>query len=203
VIEYVKGQVKVVKDQAIILEIGGVALALAVPMSSLFLVEESVQVWTHVHWNQENGPSLFGFKTEFERQIFLLVTSCSGIGPKIALSILAELGPNNFINAINSGDDKALSKVNGIGPKKAEQIVVQLKHKVAKLVTTGAFVADSQGSAHLQQWHNVSEVLSSLHYTRTEIAAAMKYVSENNQNGENSSFDLLVRQALSFLAKRA
>jgi len=199
-VDYVKGQVKALKDQAIVVDLGIVGLHVQVPTSTHYQMEESVHLWLYMHWNQENGPSLFGFKTEFERQIFLLIISCNGIGPKIALSALGDLGATKFVHAVNSGDDKVLSGVSGIGPKKAEQMIVSLKHKVAKLIASGAAV-DGVASGEFEQWHNVSEVLASLNYNRTEIAAAMRHISESAQPA-NASFDLLVRQALSFLAKR-
>ena len=68
----------------------------------------------------------------------MLVIGCSGIGPKIALAVLAHLGAQGFVEVVSCGDERALSKVNGIGPKKAEQIIVQLKHKVSKLISSGA-----------------------------------------------------------------
>ncbi len=198
-ISYINGIIKNIQGQLVIIDIGSIGLAVHVPENSIFKVGEKTLLHMHMHWNQEQGPSLYGFVSELERTVFLLVTSCSGLGPKIALAVLAQLGAQAFLAAIQSGDERALSKVSGIGIKKAEQMIVQLKHKVAKLLDSGIKI---EGSGELEQWRNVSEVLSSLHYSQTEIARAMKYLNEHHANN-NASFDQLIRHALSFLVKKS
>ena len=89
---------------------------------------------TYMHWNQDNGPTLYGFNSILEKTVFLLIISCSGIGPKIGLAVLHHLEPATFVQAIIEENIKVLSSISGIGAKKAEQICVALKHKVAKLL---------------------------------------------------------------------
>ena len=91
-----------------------------------------------------------------------------------------------------------LSKVNGIGPKKAEQIIVTLKHKVSQLISSGqGSFDDSKAKA----WQEVSQALDSLNYTRGEISQAMQYLTAHHA-GADLPFDQLLRQALGFLSKR-
>ena len=73
---------------------------------------------------------LFGFLTPTEKDLFIKLISVSGIGPKGALSILDELGPDNLCAAIISGDHKAISKANGIGSKTAQKVVLELRDKL-------------------------------------------------------------------------
>ena len=146
----------------------------------------------HMHWNQENGPALFGFSTILEKNVFLMITSCSGLGPKLAMAVLAQLGAAEFLEAVQSANEDALSDVSGIGAKKAEQIIVQLKHKVAKLIESGIHLG---ASTTLEKRHEISQVLKSLNYSRPEIAAAMNYLNENYP-GTQVAFDQLVRHAL-------
>lgn len=193
------GTVTAHTDSALVLSVGPLALQLQVPHPSAFQVGSSCSVQVYMHWNQEQGPSLFGFSDELEKAVFLLVISCSGLGPKIGLAVLRDLGSRRFLEVIQAGDDRALSKVSGIGPKKAEQMIVQLKHKVAKLLDSGIKIA---GAEHAEQWHNITQVLESLNYSRTEIASALKHVRESD-GAAGTSFDQLMRQALSFLAKRS
>jgi len=197
-INSLSGIVKEISDSIITLEVNGLGFAIQLPQSMGFQVGQKVDVLTHMHWNQENGPSLFGFNSSLERTVFLMITSCSGLGPKLAMAVLAQLGAAEFLEAVQSANEGVLSNVSGIGAKKAEQIIVQLKHKVAKLVESGVSLG---GVQNLEQRHNISQVLKSLNYSRQEISAAMNYI--NDQHPDTSvAFDQLVRHALSFLAKR-
>lgn len=197
-IHSISGTIKEIKEQTIVVDIGSIGLLLSVPTSIKFHQGQKISLATYMHWNQEQGPSLFGFEHEFERVVFMLVIGCSGIGPKIALAILAHLGAQGFLEVVSSGDERALSKVNGIGPKKAEQIIVQLKHKVSQLISSGQ---GSYDDTKAKAWQEVSQALESLKYTRTEISQAMQYLTANHA-GADLPFDHMLRQALSFLSKR-
>lgn len=194
----INGTVKIVKEQAIVIDVGPCALQVAVPQESFFSVGSVVSLASYMHWNQEQGPSLYGFNSELEKAVFLMVIDCAGIGPKIGLAVLACLGAERFIEVVQSGDEKALSKVSGIGPKKAEQMIVHLKHKVAKLLDSGVKIT---GSAQITQWQNIQEVLESLNYSRAEIAVAMKQLRESSPDVQ-LPFDQLMRRALGYLAKK-
>lgn len=197
-IHSISGTVKEVKEQAIIVDIGSIGLFLSVHSSIKFHQGQKVNLATYMHWNQEQGPSLFGFEHEFERMVFLLIIGCSGIGPRIALAVLAHLGAQGFLEVVSSGDERALSKVNGIGPKKAEQIIVQLKHKISQLISSGQGNYDDTKA---KTWQEVSQALESLNYTRSEISQAMQYLTAHHA-GADLPFDQLLRQALGFLSKR-
>lgn len=194
----INGTVKAVKEQSIVVDVGAFALQVAVPQESFFDVGKSVSLATYMHWNQEQGPSLYGFNSELEKSVFLITIDCSGVGPKIGLSVLASLGAERFIEIVQTGDEKALSKVSGIGPKKAEQMIVNLKHKVAKLLDSGIKIT---GSAQITHWQNIQEVLESLNYSRTEITVVMKQLRESCPDVQ-LPFDQLIRRALGYLAKK-
>jgi holliday junction DNA helicase RuvA len=198
-VDYIVGIVREAQDQEITLDVGMFGISLQVPHAQSFTKDVASKVYSYLHWNAENGPSLFGFATTMDRSIFKTVISCSGIGPKIALAILSDLGAQGFLQAISSGDDQMLSKVNGIGKKKAEQIIVQLKHKVAALIESGTVdVSDVKEIAH---YHDVSLALQSLNYSRQEIGRAMDYLKKNTKM-DKATFDVLLRQALSYLSKQ-
>ncbi len=192
------GTVQSLSTQLVVIDVGGIGFAVVVARETAFTLDQKIQLYTHLHWNQEQGPSLFGFITEAERTVFLLLISCSGVGPKLALAVLADLGVSPFIEAVQSGNEGALSSVSGIGEKKAEQIIVHLKHKVAKLMVTGA---SFEGAKVDERWHEVAQVLQTLNYSRTEISGAMSYVREACK-GKQESFDQMMRHALSFLSKK-
>jgi Holliday junction DNA helicase RuvA len=197
-ITHITGRVQSIEDGCVCLEVHGVSFGIAVPDTHACTVGEQASLHTYLHWNQDQGPTLFGFKRDLDRKVFLLIISCSGIGPRIALSLLAELGAERFLGAVKEGDDRALTTVNGIGAKKAEQIVVQLKHKVAKIITAYVQLDPAFKDTSL---HNIAEVLNSLNYSRNEVAGAMQYIRQTAAQ-EPQPFDQLMRKALSFLAKK-
>jgi Holliday junction DNA helicase RuvA len=198
-IQYISGTIKEVIEHGVILDVGPMGLHVFVPSSTKFHPGQTVTLSTYVNWNTETGPSLFGFEHDFERTAFILIIGCPGIGPKIALTVLEHLGAKGFLETVNTEDAKTLSKVNGIGPKKAEQIIVHLKHKVCQLISSGCGYPHD-GAAKI--WQEVSQALESLHYTRTEISHALQHITTHHGT-EMPTFDQLLRQALSFLAKRA
>ena len=197
-INSINGVVTFASEQKVVINIGFVCLEIKVPSTNSFKPNEKVSLHTYLHWNQENGPTLFGFSTQLERTIFELIISCSGLGPKIGLAVLADLGPESFISAISAGDENALSKVNGIGKKKAEQIIVQLRHKIKKLldsdITIGVGTVD-------KRWYNLNEALKSLNYSRGEISGAVSHVRELPESAQ-LPFDRIMRAALSFLSRK-
>jgi holliday junction DNA helicase RuvA len=197
-ITYIKGIVQSIGDKVSLksdcLQMG---FAVHVVDVAAFVVDEEVELYIHMHWNQEQGPSLYGFRSLEEKELFVLIIGCSGIGPKMALTILSQTDANTFVGAIQTGDIKTLSQLKGVGSKKAEQMVLQLKNKVASFVSSHAlsFVGMTQ---HLGQ---LSEVLQSLNYSRLEIQRVLSYMRAQEWESK-PSFDQVMRQALSFLAKK-
>lgn len=197
-IDTIKGTICSIKPKNIAIQTtgSGIGFSIAVAQEAAFSLHQETTLFIHLHWNQEQGPTLYGFNSELERTVFMLVISCSGIGPKIGLSALECLGAAGTLEAIGREDITALSKVSGIGKKKAEQIVVYLKHKVADLIQSGIDISKAGGA---KQWQQITQVLTSLNYSRTEITGALQHV-KNNEMGD-APFDHQLRTALSYLAK--
>lgn len=197
-ISYLAGTIQAVGEQRIDIRSGALGFDVQVPSSANFAVGQSVELHIYLHWNQENGFSLFGFSQAIEKTVFLLLISCTGIGPKVGLAVLQDLGAQGFISAIYEGQERVLSKVSGIGPKKAAFIALQLKNKVADLIKSGALTLED---ASFKEWQTVMQALESLNYSRQEISNALQHIK--SQELKALSFDVLMRQALSFLAKQS
>ncbi len=197
-IDTIKGTVSAIKSKTIAIQASGsgIGFAVQVPQEASFSLHQEATLFIHLHWNQEQGPTLYGFSSELERTVFVLVISCSGVGPKIGLSALECLGAADTLEAIGREDITALSKVSGIGKKKAEQIVVHLKHKVADLINSGIEISAENGA---KQWQQITQVLTSLNYSRNEITGALQHVKNNEIS--DAPFDHQLRIALSYLAK--
>jgi len=198
-LSYVQGKIVSSSTTGIVIDVGGMGFALSVPKPERFDCGKEVKITVYFHWNQDQGPSLFGFGSALERDIFALIISCSGMGPKIGIAVLGQLSTSEFLHAVQEGNDKALSAISGIGPKKAEQMIVYLRHKVAKLIESGVEVEGDSKS--FEQWQNVSDVLKSLNYSRLEIESAVAQTREHF-SGASYTFDQLLRHSLSFLAKK-
>jgi len=197
-LDYVQGVVHRSAEATIILDIGPLGLHIMVPDVSLFSPGQQVRLITYVHWSAEQGPTLYGFMHSFEKTVFLNIIGCAGIGPKIALAVLKTLGAQQCVYAVVQERTDLLSKVPGVGLKKAEQLVVHLRSKAAKLILT-----EDLGDTHKAGIViDVTQALSSLNYTQAEIAAALRHVTSTTTEGSIASFDQLMRQALSFLVKK-
>lgn len=197
-IDMIIGTVHKIHEKGATILAGGLGLSFHIPQVHSLKVGEKTELYTYLHWNQEKGPSLYGFASELERATFLLIIDCPKIGPGIALTILSQLTASQFLELITSQNEKALCSINGIGAKKAEQLVIQLKHKVSKLLASGAVVADMQQD--FVQWQNINDVLTSLNYSKQEISGAMKFLTETYKD-QNYSLDQLIRAALGHLSK--
>lgn len=192
------GAVEYIGDQAIILMVSGVGFKLFVPDESVFSKNQQISLFIHMTWNQENGPSLFGFRDQNSKDIFCLIIGCSGLGPKIGLAILSQMTIDEFINAIVFADIKALSSISGIGSKKAEVMIMQLKDKISKL--TLASSSNSGDNINHRVLKDVMDALSSLSYSKHEVLAAVEFIKKECK--DKTSFDESLRKGLAFLAKR-
>lgn len=190
------GTVKNIHENSITLLIAGIGFEIFTPSSHIFQLDKEAQLHIYLHWNQENGPTLFGFSQLYEKQIFELIITCPGIGPRIAIGMLTHTPAEQLVHAIMQQEDKTLSAIPGIGKKKAEQVILFLKSKIEKLIQKGT-VPLHAATSDIQQ---LSEVLNSLDYSKTEIQNALQYIKK--ELDQTVSFDGKLRKALNYLSKR-
>lgn len=116
----------------IIVDVGGVGYQLHIPLSTFYTLPDSgqvqLQVYTHV---KEDGINLFGFSTQAERDLFCLLISVSGVGPKLGITILSHIAPEELALALCQGDVNRLVAIPGIGKKSAERLVLELQDKAS------------------------------------------------------------------------
>lgn len=196
-ISFIKGTILYISDNALIIDQGSIGLECTVPHISLYSQGSTIELYTYLHWNQENGPSFYGFATQLEKQIFLQLISCSGIGPKMALSILEQMTPATLLETIIQEDTKGLSSLHGIGAKKAEQLILQLKYKAQDFIKKYPELL-TNGPA--KSWHELQQTLLSLNYSQSEIKQALAHLKQQNIPS-NLSFDQILRKALVFLSQ--
>lgn len=128
----------------------------------------------------ENDISLFGFATEEQQTCFEMLTGVSGVGPKVGLAILSVMEPDRVALAISAGDHKAFKAANGVGPKLAQRIVLELKDKVAKGFVDGISLEDvsaaSTGGTDNGAGTQAIAALVSLGYSQSEAALAISKI---------------------------
>ncbi|HEV2916180.1 MAG TPA: Holliday junction branch migration protein RuvA [Candidatus Babeliales bacterium] len=198
-IDRLEGIVQAIEEQKIIIRAGPISFGVYVANERSIAIGSTVSLHIYMVWNQENGPSLYGFDSALDKTIFMMVIGCNGIGPKLGLSILSRLGSAGFLEAIQSANHEALSSVSGIGTKKAEQIMVSCKHKVQKLIISGITL---DNNLKLSCWYEIDQALTSLRYSRSEINNALEYLRSESTSKGTPTFDYLLRKALSYLSQR-
>jgi Holliday junction DNA helicase RuvA len=197
VIASVRGEVMVRRPDYVVLEAGGVGYRLAVSAETLKAVpSRGKQATLHAHLvAREDSLSLYGFASEEERDLFLHLTSVSGIGPKVAIAILSGGAPRELLRAIAAGDAKRFQSAPGVGKRTAERLIVELREKVAGELTEGIPAAgDSSGEAEPRLL--AREGLMHLGYTLTEAEALL-------DGTEGSSVEELINAALRGAAQGA
>lgn len=162
----------------VVIECGGVGYLVSIPVSAVGAIAdvgEQDTIYTFMNVS-ENNVSLFGFANQQERRMFMLLTTVSGVGPKVGLAILSALPPEKIMLALSAGDHKALTAANGVGPKLAQRLVLELKDKVAGSIGVEGLSAEDMASAvrpSAGAAGQAIEALLSLGYTQSEAAAAV------------------------------
>ena len=146
-----------------------------------------VKLFTHLSV-REDGIELFGFYSVEELSAFKMLIGVSGVGPKVAVSILSFLSPEKFVLAVSSEDAKTLSKASGVGSKTAARIILELKDKLSMLSTEAptlaASVPESVSQAASSELSDAIEALSAIGYTRSEIMTALRGVDTSKMSLE-------------------
>ncbi len=188
----------------IIVDVQGVGYSVSVPLSTfdkLPPVGQQVTIHTHVHL-REDCMQLFGFATKEERALFrMLMDNVQGVGPKVALNVLSCVSLDSFVTSVANGDVKALSRINGVGKRTAERMVVELKDKIDAIGkgVIGSAVAASGNAAKpgiAQEALDAIAALESLGYKRDAAEKAVRSAAEKE---EGASTEQLLRKALAIL----
>ena len=194
-IAHLSGTLREKQVQRLVVDIGGVGYDVQVPLSTFYTVGEpgaavSLRVHTHV---REDAIQLFGFSTALELTLFQRLIAVNGIGPKVALSVLSGIEPNDLVRAIRLSDVARLTNIPGVGKKTAERLVMELKDRLPKTEA-----ADAQGAPEADLRGDVLTALANLGYHR---AAAEKALEKVARPGDGKAFDVLLREVLKVLSR--
>ena len=198
----------------VILECGGVGYKVQVSAGTLSYLPspayrtdgepipdaKKVRLYTHMAI-REDSLDLYGFYTKEELEIFGLLISVSGVGPKAAMSILSLMSPRTLAMYVAAEDTKSIAKAPGVGAKTAARVVLELKDKFAKRYPDTGGIPDAPNAprkapaADSVKLSDAKEALAVLGYSRSEIVSALKYASTED------SLEDIIKKALAILMK--
>ena len=191
-IGFLSGIVREKEPPCILLDVNGVGYEVQAPLRMFPILPEvggHTTMYTHLQV-REDSHSIYGFETHQERDVFRLLISINGVGARIALAILSELGIEELFSSVQLDNAKVLVKVPGIGDKTAKRLLIQMREKFEKL----PFDNIEMPQEIVKQGNMTSdaiEALMSLGYSRKEASAAVSSVKD-----DADSVDQIIRLAL-------
>lgn len=184
------GTIQSVESNSLVIAVGGVGVRVNVPRTVLENTGGTGRaIYLHTHLVvREDELSLYGFSSDDDLQLFLLLLSVSGVGPRVALSILGTLSPEILKNAVMREDTAVLQRVPGIGKKTAERIMFQLRDRLDVTSVSAAMPLVSDVDA------DVIDVLTGLGFSIVEAQAALQHIPR-----DLTGMDERVQHALQYL----
>ncbi|MBP7765820.1 MAG: Holliday junction branch migration protein RuvA [Deltaproteobacteria bacterium] len=185
----------------VVVDAQGVGYRVFIPLTTFYELPETGEAVTlHIHTSvKEDAINLFGFYTLQERDLFQMMISVSGIGPKVAMNILSGISSDELLEAISGGNLTRLVAIPGIGRKMAERLILELKEKVAKKMAADAGAgADARRKESDALREDVLSALVNLGYKANAARDALDKVVRDAEN--DPAMDQLLKKALKILA---
>jgi len=207
-IAYLRGTVRFKRASRVVIDAGGVGYDVNIPVSTFYTLEkEGREAALHIHTHvREDAIALYGFKTEREKALFEKLINVSGVGPRLAVTILSGLDLDELIAALRKGDLVSLTHIPGVGRKTAERLVLELREKLNELALPGAdAVAQPARPALAGEFSAIDEdalsALVNLGYNRANAEAAVREVRKDPQIPQDD-FEQVLRTSLRLLARK-
>jgi holliday junction DNA helicase RuvA len=194
-IAHLRGRILSKKPGQVIVEAGGVGYDVTISIPTFTaLPAEGAETALHIHTQvREDLLALFGFIELAEKRLFERLITVSGVGPKLAVTILSGLSPETTVAAIRGHDHAMLTRIPGVGKKLAERLVVELKDKLEDMAVAPATAVSAGPAAE-----DVLSALVNLGYQRPAALKAIESAVEKNK-AAGASFDELFRAALQLI----
>ena len=193
-IDQISGKIISINDNYVVLAVGGLGIKvnISAKFASKLVNEDLITLVTYLNV-REDALDLYGFKNDSERNLFLMLISISGIGPKLAVSILSGVELEELKSNILSGDIKSLTSIPGVGAKTAKRIIIELKDKLSKTITTELGFEDNFGSKISK------DILSALVGLGYRESMAIEVIKRINPANSDKSIESLIKEALKIL----
>jgi Holliday junction DNA helicase RuvA len=190
---------------SVIVDVGGVGYEVTIPVTTFYDLGEAgesvrLQIYTHV---REEALQLFGFRTLRERELFTLLISVSGIGPKSAVAMLSGMSADEIVTAIRQSNYARITSIPGVGRKTAERLVIELRDKMAALSSPALEEQIAAGGPTAAQSEDAlrEDTLAALLQLGFPKPAAEKVINGAMQEGGDLSVETLLRRSLRQLSK--
>lgn len=193
---HIIGTVTSVSDRSAVIDVGGIGylvLASQPTLKEIRAAGDRVKLFTQLVV-REDAVTLYGFSRQNERELFQILINVSGIGPQIALNILSQISLEQFAMAIVHDDERALTRISGIGPKSAKRLILELKETMKK-----HRVAFSEIDEHVPASDAISALVS-LGFSEREAQDAVKDVIEKHDIG---TVQAIIKAALQQIKERS
>ena len=193
-IDQISGKIISINDNYVVLAVGGLGIKVNISanFASKLVNEDLITLVTYLNV-REDALDLYGFKSDSERNLFLMLIAISGIGPKLAVSILSGVELEELKSNILSGDIKSLTSIPGVGAKTAKRIIIELKDKLSKTTTTELGFEENFGSKISK---DVLSALVGLGYSESMDTKVIKRINPANPD---KSIESLIKEALKIL----
>ena len=191
------GKVLDIKNSIVTVLVGGIGFELNVSLQTQenLVLGDEICLFTYLSV-KEDSMTLFGFSTEEEKEMFLKLISISGIGPKMAISILSNSTPESLALAIISGNISVLSNIKGVGKKTAERIILELKEKVNETIKN---LDSAEKVDNKLLWQEAEDAIYGLRALGIKEIEARRIVESVAQKGETA--EQIITKSLKGLAK--
>ncbi len=198
-IAYLSGLLLKKTPGSVIIEAGGIGYEVTVPFSTFCsLPKKNQQVNLNIHTHvREDALALFGFGTELEKEIFLMLTAVSGIGPKLSINILSGIGPRELLEAMAGGNAGRLRAIPGVGKKTAERIALELKDRASK--TLGRQDISPGPALDTEERRLMDDAFSALLNLGYSSKAANAALEKARPGIDGMTLEDLIRKALNIL----
>ncbi len=194
-----RGKLLYSDENTVVVECSGVGFKCTVTKNTIYnLPEKGEEVFLHTHLAvREDAMDLYGFSDLDELSAFKMITSVSGVGPKIGIALLSQFTASQMFLYIASDDAKALTAASGVGLKLAQRIVLELKDKVGNInISNSAVIKSVRKTETVSAASEAVEALIALGYTKGEASLAVSRLDSDLPSSE------LIKQALKSLSRR-
>ena len=177
----------------VVIEVSGIGFKITSTTNTINTIklEQKILLHTYLHV-REDALDLYGFHSTLEREVFLLLIGISGIGPKLAITILSGILPDELKDKIISGDIASLTSIPGVGAKTAKRIIVELKDKFTKIEEGSLGFSDTLNS---KLYDDALNALLSLGYSSQQSKQVLDHIA-NGKDDNKKNIETIIKTAL-------
>jgi Holliday junction DNA helicase RuvA len=202
-IAFLSGKLLEKHTNTVIIGVGGVGYEVTIPLSTFYEIGDvggdvELRIFTYV---REDALQLFGFKTLYERDLYLKLISVQGVGARSGITMLSGMEADEIVAAIRTENLAKLTSIPGVGRKTAERIVVELRDKIGDLIGGANADGTASASSSTDETDAFDDALSALVNLGYQRSAAEKALQQARKDGTENNVQKLLRAALQRLAK--